>query len=123
VRDLNIENIKGYSDLIKKGNPDFVEVKSYMHVGASQKRLKRSNMLFHNEVVEFSKELNKFLPDYEIVSEHVPSCVVLLAKKKFKINGVWNIWIDFEKFFALANSKKEINKTDYLRKTPTEFVI
>jgi len=103
--------------------PDFIEVKSYMHVGASQQRLKRSNMPTHLEVVEFSQQLKKFLPDYEIVSEHKPSCVVMLANKKFKIDGVWKTWIDFGKFFELLKKKKNFSSLDYSTKTPSSSLL
>lgn len=35
---------------------------------------------------------------YEIACEHEHSCCVLLAKKCYKIEGIWHTWIDFEKF-------------------------
>lgn len=142
IKNYNMFNLKGYSDLIKKGDPDFVEVKAYMHVGASQQRLKRENMPKHDEVFEFTKKLNKFLPDYEISAEHKLSSVVLLAKKSFKKKSSkktfhqdsptqslrlkkddWHTWIDFEKFVKLALSGKQFKTEDYLRKTPTECLI
>ena len=65
-----------------------------------------------------SKELVKYLPDYEIVSEHIPSRVVMFAKKKCKINGVWRTWIDFPKWHQLVNFGKEFAAEDYSIKTP-----
>lgn len=122
IKGLNINDINGYSKLIKKGNPDFVEVKAYMHVGESIKRLKRENMPSHREVLEFARELNKQLTDYEIVSEHKPSFVILLAKKEFKINNKWNNWIDFEKYNKLVLKGNNFKTGDYLKKTPEELV-
>lgn len=104
INDIQPEN---YAELIQKGDVDFVEVKSYMHVGESQQRLKRENMPLHDEVVAFSKELVNYLPDYEIADEHIPSRVVMLAKKKYKKEiiddrgnkvSTWQTWIDFEKW-------------------------
>ena len=97
IKDMNDVEPEGYAELIKKGDPDFVEVKAYMFVGESRLRLKKENMPFHEDVVAFVKKLDKFLPEYEIASEHVPSRVVLLAKKKFKKNGKWDTWIDSSK--------------------------
>ena len=63
------------------------------------------------------------LDNYEIVSEHVPSRVVMLAKKKFKRNDGWYTWIDFPKFDRLyaqyLNAGIEFNTDDYLVRTPS----
>ena len=125
---------ENYSNLIKKASPDFIEVKAYMSVGASLKNFKYKNMPTSKEIMQFSQKLIKYLKDYEIVSEHYASRVVMLAKKKFKkdINGepVWHTWIDFDKFNKLVNSKSNNNKNnkeftteDYLKETPERFLV
>ena len=121
VKGVNDVDAPGYAKLIKKGDPDFLEVKGYMFVGASKERLVNENMPWHEEVVEFAKLLEKELTDYEIVSDHVPSRVVLLSKKKFKKDGVWHTWIDFKKYHEFVNSKedKKFTADDYIAKTPT----
>lgn len=101
VNKINNLDPEGYAKLIKKGKFDFIEIKDYVHVGASRKRLSRENMGGMDEVHRFSNELLLFLPKYEKVSEHIPSKVVLVAKKKFKKKTQ----IDFEKFFKLVNKK------------------
>ena len=111
-------NHEKYAEMIQKGNPDFIEVKSYMHVGPSRQRLQRENMPLHEEIVSFCQELVRHLPGYEIVSEHIPSRVVMFAQKKFKKEGVWHTWIDFEKWHTLVNSRKEFGTEEYLLKTP-----
>jgi len=118
IKEINITDTEGYVNLIKKGNPDFIEVKGYIHVGASIKRLKRKNMPYHEDVIAFTKKLIKHLPEYEIVSEHISSRVVMLAKKKFKKCEKWYTWIDFEKFNELALCRKEFETEDYLKITP-----
>ena len=118
IKNLNMVEPEGYANIIKEANVDFVEVKAYMHVGESQLRLKREQMPFHLEVLEFAKEILEFLPDYELVMEQIPSRVVLLVKKDFKINGKWNTWIDFEKWHELVNSGKEFTSKDFLKETP-----
>ncbi len=115
MNDLEPEN---YAKLIMKGNPDFIEVKAYMFVGASRQRLSLENMPLHEDVVSFSQELIHSLPDYEIVSEHIPSRVVMMAKKKFNINGKWHTWIDFPKYHDLVLSGNECASMDYLKPTP-----
>ncbi|MFH1664138.1 MAG: hypothetical protein ABH986_05010 [archaeon] len=102
---------------MKKAEPDFIEVKAYMFVGESRKRLKQENMPSHKEVKEFTKKLKKFLPKYEIVSEHKPSRVVMMAKKSFKKKGKWFTWIDFVKWNKLVQGKKKFASKDYLSPT------
>ncbi len=118
LKDMNMIEPEGYAKLIERGSPDFVEVKGYMFVGASRQILDKSNMPYHEDVVEFTKDLIQYLDDYEIVSEHIPSRVILLAKKKFKINNKWMSWIDFKKWHNLVNSDKDFSTEDYLLPTP-----
>jgi tRNA wybutosine-synthesizing protein 1 len=116
INDIEFEN---YARLIEKGDPDFLEVKAYMFVGASRGRLKKENMPLHEDIVDFSKKLVEHLSDYEIVSEHIPSRVVMFAKKKFFIDGKWKTWIDFPKYDELVNSDVSFDTMDYIKFTPS----
>jgi tRNA wybutosine-synthesizing protein 1 len=58
------------------------------------------------------------MPEYGIVTEHIPSRAVLLAKKIFFIDGKWHTWIDYPRFEQLANSGKEFTSMDYIKPTP-----
>ncbi len=75
------EALRGFARLIEIGEPTYIEVKAYMHVGASRERLSRDNMPRHEDVVEFSKRLSE-LTGYPIRSESRPSRVVLLTPLK-----------------------------------------
>lgn len=57
IRDLNIIEAENYARLIKKAKPIFIEVKEYMPVGFARKRLGYDKMLFHKNIVEFSKKM------------------------------------------------------------------
>ena len=118
IKGINMGLHQKYAEMIMKGNPDFLEVKSYMHVGSSRENLNRENMPLHEEIIEFCQELVKFLPDYEIVSEHIPSRVVMFAHQKYNVNGVWHTWIDFDQWHELVNSGKDFTSQDYWKKTP-----
>lgn len=118
VNDVLPEN---YADIIKRSNVDFVEIKGYMHVGASQGRLNRECMPDHNEVISFANEIIPFLDNYELVSEHKPSRVILLVKKDFKIDGKWKTWIDFNKFFDVVK-KDNFDKHEYSKITPPNLI-
>ena len=79
VKGLNLKDARGYSELIQKASPDFIEAKAYMHVGFARSRLSLENMPGHEEVKEFSADL-AFETDYEIIDESEPSRVVLLKR-------------------------------------------
>lgn len=80
IKNLNMVEPGNYAKLVKKANPDFVEVKAYMWVGFSQKRLDIKNMPSHYEVKEFAKKIGKEC-GYKIVDEKKESRVVLLMKE------------------------------------------
>ncbi len=79
IKGYNMEDPEGYSRLILKANPDYVEVKSYEWVGESMRRLPKTAMPLMEDVRNFSKEVSNHI-GYEIEGEFVPSGVVLLKK-------------------------------------------
>ncbi len=109
VKGQNDLDLNGYKNLIERGSPDFIEVKGYMHVGASREFLERENMPMHNEVDDFTKKLIEELDDYEIVSEHTASRVLCLMHKR--MNG--KQYIDFPKFFEKVNAGEAPNSLEY----------
>jgi len=74
----NLDAIERIAAILKRAEPTFIEVKAYMHIGGSITRLSRDNMPSHNEVRRVAAELAKRV-GYNIVSESVPSRVVLLS--------------------------------------------
>ena len=72
-------NPEEYGKLIEKANPDFIEAKGYVHVGESQKRLPQNTMPNHEDVVEFSKQLQEH-SSFKIKDDFKPSRVVLLTE-------------------------------------------
>lgn len=78
----NMVNAKKWAKLIKKAEPNFVEVKAYMWVGASQDRLKIENMPLHNQVKDFAKKIATE-SGYKLIDEQKESRVVLLMKEDF----------------------------------------
>ncbi len=129
IKGINDVEPENYAKQIKQADADFVEVKGYMHIGASQERLSRDSMPTNIEIYNFTREILQHIKeDYEIVSEHLPSRVILLTKKKFKqINEDgsvdWNIWIDFKKWDeAVKSGKKNIPFEDYSKPIPRQFI-
>ncbi|MGM5481403.1 MAG: 4-demethylwyosine synthase TYW1 [Nanobdellota archaeon] len=112
IRHLNDNHHEGFADLLEEADPDFIEVKGYMHVGESQQYLNRDNMPFHEEIRQFSEKLSPLLENYAVVTEHEPSRVILLAKESFKKDGKWMTWIDFDKWFDIVGKEDYSPKTD-----------
>ncbi len=82
VLNLNMGNYEEYARLIEKADPMFIELKGFMSVGYSRNRLGYERMPFHEDILKFSKELLKFLPNYKFLDEKEDSRVVLLGKSK-----------------------------------------
>ncbi|XP_016378008.1 S-adenosyl-L-methionine-dependent tRNA 4-demethylwyosine synthase-like [Sinocyclocheilus rhinocerous] len=126
VKAWNVDELKAYADLIALGQPDFIEVKGVTYCGeSSASSLTMANVPWHEEVVYFVQQLANLLPDYEIACEHEHSNCLLLAHHKFKVDGEWWTWIDYERFQELIQEYEESGGTksfsamDYMAKTPS----
>ncbi len=84
TKGVNMMNPEGFARLIEAAEPDFVELKAYMHLGFSRKRLSLDNMPSHEEVLDFSKKVAAAL-GYRVAEESVNSRVVLLTKDGKKL--------------------------------------
>ncbi|KAM6048421.1 S-adenosyl-L-methionine-dependent tRNA 4-demethylwyosine synthase TYW1-like [Theristicus caerulescens] len=125
VKAWNVDELKAYADLISLGKPDFIEVKGVTYCGeSSASNLTMANVPWHEEVVHFVQELADLIPDYEIVCEHEHSNCLLIAHKKFKINGEWWTWINYDRFQELvqeherSGGSKTFTAADYAARTP-----
>jgi len=83
AKEVNMINPEQYAELIRIAEPTFLEVKAYMHVGYSKKRLEYEAMPLHNEIAAFAKQIAKHT-GYKLVDEQPISRVVLLMKKDNK---------------------------------------
>ena len=77
VKGKNMISTDEYAELINKANPKYVEVKAYMFVGSSRKRLSLDNMPSHQEVSDFAQEIAD-KTGRELTKESEVSRVVLL---------------------------------------------
>lgn len=77
------EFLDEYAALINNSQPDFVEVKAYMHIGMSRQRLDVSAMPYHKEIKDYTNKLIKLLPAYHIEDEQVESRIILLMRNDF----------------------------------------
>ncbi|KAL3057866.1 hypothetical protein OYC64_008172 [Pagothenia borchgrevinki] len=126
VKAWNVEEMQAYSELISLGQPDFIEVKGVTYCGESPaSTLTMANVPWHQEVVTFVQELADMLPQYEIACEHEHSNCLLIAHTKFKVEGEWWTWIDYERFQELVQAQEEsggqqgFSALDYMAKTPS----
>lgn len=81
VRGLNMERTEDYARLIARAEPDFVEVKAYMHLGRSRDRLTREAMPQHSDIMEFARSLGRAL-GYELEADVPLSRVALLSSRR-----------------------------------------
>ena len=80
VSQLNDHDPAGYARIIQDSGTDFVEVKGYMHVGYSQRRLTPDHMPSHDAIVKFSESIMQHC-DYSVVGVNEASRVVCLGRK------------------------------------------
>jgi tRNA wybutosine-synthesizing protein 1 len=76
----NMSDPDWYAGFFRRADPDFVELKAYMHVGHSRGRLDRSAMPDHERVVAFAEAVREHMPDHDVLKEVPPSRVALLSK-------------------------------------------
>ncbi|XP_061733624.1 S-adenosyl-L-methionine-dependent tRNA 4-demethylwyosine synthase TYW1 isoform X1 [Nerophis ophidion] len=126
VKAWNVEEMQAYSELIALGQPDFIEVKGVTYCGeSSASTLTMANVPWHQEVVSFVQQLADMLPQYEIACEHEHSNCLLIAHTKFKVDGEWWTWIDYERFQDLVRAHGEcrgqssFSSMDYMSRTPS----
>jgi len=81
ARGLNLERPADWARIIAQGEPDFVEVKAYMHLGRSRDRLSREAMPGHEEIMQFSRELGEAL-GYDLQADVPLSRVALLSSRR-----------------------------------------
>jgi len=84
IRDYNDYDhmIPAFASMVKRASPNFIEVKSYMHIGRSTNRLERSSMLEMNEVSHFASELSKQSGIFSIMDESIISRIVILQNQE-----------------------------------------
>ena len=89
---IRITLIRGYNDsnemipkfasMLKNASPNFIELKSYMHVGRSTNRLEHEDMLDMDEVRNFALKLSKQSEIFSIMDESFVSRIVVLQNKQ-----------------------------------------
>lgn len=78
ARDLNMDGLENYARMIRNAEPDFVELKAYMHLGRSRARLDRTAMPDHSEILALAGSLAGLL-GYHLEADVPLSRVALLT--------------------------------------------
>jgi len=81
AKGLNMVQPEDYARVIETGEPDFVEVKAYMHLGRSRARLEREAMPGHDEILAYARTLADAL-GYNLEAEVPLSRVALLSSRR-----------------------------------------
>ena len=81
AKGLNMIDPQGYAKMIEIMKPSFIEIKGVVHVGAAEKRLPRSIMPSHADILSFAQELENLL-SYEIIRESEVSRLVIMSNNK-----------------------------------------
>jgi tRNA wybutosine-synthesizing protein 1 len=76
----NMRDPDWYAAFYDRADPDFVELKAYMHVGHSRGRLDRSSMPDHEDVVAFAEAIREHMPEHDAIKDVPESRVALLAQ-------------------------------------------
>jgi tRNA wybutosine-synthesizing protein 1 len=89
---LRMTIIRGYNsgpgftgelaDMMSEGDPHFIELKSYMHVGMSTNRLEHGDMLSMEEVRGFANALCAKMQAFSVMDESEVSRIVVLQNQK-----------------------------------------
>ena len=78
----NEEMIPIFAKMLEKASANFIEIKSYMHIGRSTNRLERQNMLEMHEVQEFAAKLVKHTKIFSVMDQSEISRIVVLQNNE-----------------------------------------
>jgi tRNA wybutosine-synthesizing protein 1 len=122
VKGQNMSSARDYARLVALGEPDLIEIKSVTFCGESKaSSLKLEHVPWHEEVKAFTEAIlaeEGLSGRYELACEHQHSNITLIANKRFKIDGEWHTWIDYDRFHELVNKGEEFDSLDYAAPTP-----
>lgn len=123
VKGHNMASARDYAKLVGIGEPDFIEIKSVTFCGVSKaSSLSFDNVPWHEEVKTFTEAMlgeEGLSSRYALACEHQHSCIVLLAHRKYHVDGRWHTWIDYDRFHELVESgSRDFTAMDYAVATP-----
>ncbi|EAN76567.1 radical SAM domain protein, putative [Trypanosoma brucei brucei TREU927] len=123
---MSEDNLREYKVLFEVGRPNFIELKRLTPAFSGNDRsiLRMKNVPTWEGLKTYAARLCETILDgkeYSVASVHEHSGCILLAQNRFKVDGVWHTWIDFDKFNAMVLDpavRPRIVADGYLRPTP-----
>lgn len=84
IRGYNTDDsmISAFAKMLDDASPNFVEIKSYMHIGRSTNRLEREHMLDMHEVQHFAKNIVKQSKIFDVMDQSEVSRIVVLQNNQ-----------------------------------------
>jgi tRNA wybutosine-synthesizing protein 1 len=76
-----VDFVGEFAELMAQGEPHFIELKSYMHIGMSNQRLEQNRMLEMHEVRDFAAKLCENMPSFKVMDESEISRIVVLQNQ------------------------------------------
>jgi len=122
VKKYNMTEAQNFAKVIGMSKPDFIEIKAVTYCGDNGKdSITMKDIPWHEEVRNYALAILGCdgMDDFDFACEHVHSCCILLAHKKFYKDGTWNTWINYPKFFELVESGEPFTSIDYMLPTPS----
>uniref|UniRef100_A0A6P6Y4E0 S-adenosyl-L-methionine-dependent tRNA 4-demethylwyosine synthase-like n=1 Tax=Dermatophagoides pteronyssinus TaxID=6956 RepID=A0A6P6Y4E0_DERPT len=128
IKGGNDADPSGYAELMKLGQPSFVEFKGVTFTGVGC-GVSMANVPRFDETQAFARAVlaaynaqraaASALPVYEVAAVHQHSVSVLLAQTKYFFDGAWHTWIDYDRYFELlARGDATIDELSYSAPTP-----
>lgn len=119
VNGWNDAQLGKYVELVRRGRPDFIEIKGVTYCGDSKASpLTIKHCPYHAQVREYCLRMAEQLDGYDVACEHAHSNCVLIASHDFKVDGAWHTWVDFDRFTELAKAGAPFGSKDYMAPTP-----
>jgi tRNA wybutosine-synthesizing protein 1 len=73
--------VREFAEMMVQGDPNFIELKSYMHIGMSNQRLEQDHMLEMHEVRHFATKLCEKMPSFKVMDESEISRIAVLQNQ------------------------------------------
>ncbi len=86
IKGMNMIDVDGWVNILKKTNAHFIEFKGYSWIGYSRIRLKLENVPTLDEIKEFVAKIMKKLNNYKYEDEEKRSRILLFKSKTRPIN-------------------------------------
>ena len=112
ISGANMDDVAGYAEMVKRGQPDMIELKQVTPAfqGFKSSPFRMENVPEWERVIDFGQQLCSTIggDEYRVAAAHEHSkCLLLARTSKFHKDGRWHTWINFEKFHELIADRAD----------------